>query len=265
MKKAICSIVLVLSVFVAVYVYYYYRWQHLWEIEPTHASYPIREAGKDTLRVVMIGDSWAALHSDMQMDSFLQKRLQEHSSKPVVVKSQGHGGEKSKGIYQLMFQSEGYGTKPLLQSGAHYCILSAGINDAAANLGTKQYCAHYLKIQNFLLEHGIRPVVFEIPDVDIKGLYSQKNKKDLLADYVKSVMTHCDRYDFSNYRKALSSMLDEMNVRDKVLYIPLKEWYGDSAEMNRALFMQDGIHLNRAGYEKLDVGIATAILRDLGE
>ena len=115
------------------------------------------------------------------------------------------------------------------------------------------------------MEHGIRPVVFEIPDVDIKGLYSHKNKKDLLADYVKSVMTHCDRYDFSNYRKALSSMLDEMNLRDKVLYIPLKEWYGDSAEMNRALFMQDGIHLNRAGYEMLDAGITTAILRDLGE
>lgn len=270
MKRSSCMIigvfvVLVMAMIVAAYYYYYCSWKHMWSIASTRESYIIHKPDDDTIRVLMIGDSWAANHSWMQMDSFLQKSLEECVCKPVVVRSKGRGGEKSKGIYQLMFQPEGDGTKKLLLSGADYCIVSAGINDAAANWGTKQFCAHYLKIIDFLLANGVCPVVIEIPNVDIKGLYKGKNMKDSFVDFLRSTMTHCGMYNYPEYREALLAMLDEKGLREKVLIVSLKDWYGDCPEMNWSLFLDDGIHLNHQGYELLDVGITTAIVNDLRE
>ena len=258
-------VVLIMTMLVGAYYYYYCNWKHMWSIASTCEIYKIDKVDDDTIRVLIIGDSWAANHSWMQMDSFLQERLEERVTKPVAVKSKGRGGEKSKGIYQLLFQSEGDGTKKLFLSGADYCIISAGINDAAANWGTEQFCAHYLKIINFLLFNGVCPVVIEIPNVDIKGLYKGKNTKDSFVDFLRSTMTHSGMYNYPEYREALFAMLDENGLRDKVLIVSLKDWYGDSAEMNWSFFLNDGIHLNHQGYELLDTGIATAIANDLRE
>lgn len=255
--------IFVMSVFLSTYIYYYNRWNHFWKIEKPISSYDILRPMDDTLRIIMIGDSWAEIHAKMKMDHWLQNELEVNLSCPVKVCSKGKGGEKSREIYQSMFQTGSYGTKSLLQAGADYCILSAGINDAAANLGTKQFTAHYQMMIAFLLENDIRPVVLEIPNVDLWGLYVHKNKKDLLTDYVKSVMTNSEMYYYGAYREALFDMLRETGLMDSVLVVPCESWNGNGELICPSLLMEDGIHLNRLGYEKLDKGIASAIAQDL--
>lgn len=245
------------------YGYYYNRWKRLWVVANPLPHYSIPHIQSDTLKVLMIGDSWAGIHTELQMDAFLRSKLEQKILRPVSVVSKGKGGEKSRGIYRLLFQTEGYGTKNFVLEGVDYCIISAGINDAAANLGTKQFCAYYRMILDFLLDNSIRPVIIEIPDVDIWNIYGDKPKKDLLIDYVRSTMTCCGMYNYHEYREALYSMLIKESLMDKVVYVSMKGWNGDGVKLNPLLFMPDKIHLNSAGYEKLDACIAIAIARDL--
>lgn len=259
----IIVVILFVSLISGLYVYYYCRWKHLWAMDVSIPSYEIKSRVDDTIKVVMIGDSWAGLHHEYGMDAYLYSKLQNLVSCPITIVSKGKGGEKSRGIYQLMFSSGDNGTKSLLVSGPNYCIISAGINDAAANLGTKQFCAHYRLILNFLIGNGIRPVVIEVPDVDIWGLYGGKSKKDLLADYVKSTMTRCEMYNYHEYREELYAMLQKEHLMERVVYIPMLGWNGNGIRQNLDLFMPDRIHLNREGYKRLDACIAEAIARDL--
>ena len=245
------------------YEYYQYRWRNLWVFENERTPYPVMCHEDDTIRVAMIGDSWAGLHHEQSMDSYFSVILKQQIGRPVLVESKGKGGEKTKGIYKLMFETGEFGTKPLLSLKPDYCIISAGINDAAANLGTKQYCYYYRKILDFLLANGIRPVVLEIPNVNLWHLYGGKPFKDLAVDFVRSTMTCCKMYQFAGYRDALFQMLVNERVMDKVVYVSMKNWNDVSPDIVPNLFMSDQIHLNRRGYEKLDSCIAIAIAKDL--
>lgn len=240
----------------------YYRWCHLWKLEEVNQPYQVQSHHDDTLRVVMIGDSWSAMHYEAGMDSIFQAQLNGMTDCPVIVKSRGRGGEKSRGIYNLMFEYGEYGTRSVLSEGPDYCIVLAGINDAAANRGVLQYLYHYKLILKFLLSNNIRPVVVEIPDVNIWDLYSPKPIKDFLGDYLKSMMTGCDMYNYHEYREALLSMLIEENMMKEIVLIPMKEWNGNEENINKSLFLKDQIHLNRKGYELLDSCIAKKIYED---
>lgn len=259
----IIVVILFVSLISGLYVYYYCRWKHLWAMDVSIPSYEIKSRVDDTIKVVMIGDSWAGLHHEYGMDAYLYSKLQNLVSCPITIVSKGKGGERSRGIHQLMFSSGDNGTKSLLVSGPNYCIISAGINDAAANLGTRQYCHYYRQILDLLIENHIRPVVIEIPDVNIWHLYGGKPYKDLVIDYVRSIMTRCKMYHIQEYREALYDMLVEEHLVEKVVYVRMKNWNDGSPEINKHLFMEDQIHLNRHGYEKLDSCIALAILKDL--
>jgi lysophospholipase L1-like esterase len=258
-------IVVILFIFLitGLYVYYYFRWKHLWAMDVSISSYEIKSRVDDTLKVVIIGDSWAGMHQGNGMDTYLCSELQKKVIRPVTVLSKGKGGEKSKGVYQLMFSPDYYGTKELLALKPDYCIISAGINDAAANLGSRQYCHYYRQILDFLLTNHIRPVVLEIPDVNIWHLYGEKPIKDLVVDFVRSTMTRCKMYQFREYRKALYQMLVDEHLMESVIYVPMKDWNEKGVEIDKHLFMDDQIHLNRYGYEKLDSCIALYILKDL--
>ena len=162
-----------------------------------------------------------------------------------------------------MFEDEGYGTKELLSSGADYCIVFAGINDAAANLGTKQFLHHYRLILDFLVAEGIKPIVVEIPDVNIWNVYKDKPIKDFVVDFVKSRKTNCNMYEVKEYRKQLRSDLAKNDWLGKVLYIQVQSWNTSGLSVNEQLFMPDQVHLNSLGYKRLDSCIAAAIYSDL--
>ena len=256
-------VILTVLLFAGLYAYYYRRWKHLWAMDVRIPSYELKSRVDDTLNIVMIGDSWAGLHHENGMDAYLCSKLQEKVICPVTIISNGKGGERTRGIYKLMFSADCYGTKKLLVSKPDYCIISAGINDAAANLGIQQFCYYYRQILDFLLTNQIRPVVLEIPNVNIWNIYEGKPLKDLVADYAKSIMTSCKMYHFQEYREALYQMLVEEQLMEKVLYIPMNDWNDQSPDIDNFLFMTDQIHLNRQGYERLDSCIALAIAKDL--
>ena len=250
---------------VGIYIYYYNRWKNMWLLDANIAPHYEIKSNKDScLRVAIIGDSWAGLHHEHNMDAYLSAVLEQQINRSVLVESKGKGGEKTRGIWKLMFETSEFGTKPLLSMKPDYCIISAGINDAAANLGTKQYCYYYCKILDFLLANGIRPVVLEIPNVNLWHLYGGKPFKDLAVDFVRSTMTGCKMFQFAGYRYALYQMLEKERLMEKVVYVSMNDWNDASPAIDKKLFMSDQIHLNRRGYEKLDSCIAIAIAKDLG-
>lgn len=263
MRKVLFFIVLCFIILGAMYGYLYVRWNHLWSLSLQIPPYRTVNHHDDTLRVIMIGDSWAEMHSDMQMDSFLCSQLRKEVARPVTVATKGKGGKKSREIYQSMFKNDDCGTQQLLATGADYCVIFAGINDAAANWGTKQYCYHYKSMIDFLLQNSICPVVIEIPDVDIWNMYNNKPMKDLLTDFIKSTMTRSVMYDYHEYREALYEMLQKEGLSDKVVYVPMAEWNGEGFEVNPQLFFEDRVHLNNEGYHKLDECISAAIANHL--
>lgn len=262
MNKKLGIVLLCLLTFFFVGLYYYYRWKPLWLQEKPRNNYPIIHYQDDTLRIVMIGDSWVGMRTDT-INKIFQARLSEIIDRPVILKSKGRGGEKSRGIYQLMFEDDGYGTKQLLSSGVDYCIVFAGINDAAANLGIKQYVYYMKQIIDFLLANNIRPVLIEIPNVNIWKVYGGKPIKDLMADYIKSWMTKCGMYSFQEYREALQLFLKDSRFKDSVIYVPMRTWNCDGEDLNKNLFLDDQIHLNKQGYIKLDSCIIELIKKDL--
>lgn len=245
------------------YAYYYHRWKSLWGMAPERPVYTIQPSADDTLRVALIGDSWAGMRQLCDADAELTTQLAALTGRCVAVAAKGKGGEKSRGIYRLMFEGGAYGTRPLLSAGVQYCVIFAGINDAAANLGTRQFCHYYGQMLHLLLANNIKPVVVEIPDVDIWHLYGGKPLWNLLSDFVKSTMTGCRMYQFADYREALRDMLARQQLMDRVVYVKMDTWNAASPEIDATLFLTDRIHLNREGYRRLDASIAEAIAADL--
>lgn len=249
------SIILVSFIFV----FYYYddRWSSLWALETPMELYPIKHKSDDTLRVVMIGDSWVGMRNDTINLDF-QRSLLSLICKPIKVKTRGRGGEKSRGIYKYLFEYGEYGTRGLMEESPDYCVIFAGINDAASNRGTKQFLHHYRLILQFLVDNNIQPVVVEIPDVNIWKVKKEKPIKDLIGDYVKSIMTNCGLYRYNEYREDLNAMLNSEKFINKVVFVPMIEWNGGS-RLKTDLFLDDQIHLNSLGYAKMDSCIAVHI------
>lgn len=257
-------IIILLFLFtILLYSFFYLRWSYQWEKEKVHTFYNIKREIDDTLRIAMIGDSWVEKLHIGGGDSVLKNKIEFLSKQHANFEACGKGGEKSREIYRLMFQSDIPGTKTLLSSGPDYCIVIAGINDAAANLGTRQYVYHYRLILDFLLNNSIRPVIVEIPNVDIWHLYHNKPIKDLTSDFLRSTMTRCPMYDYSVYRQALRRMLTEEHLMDSILYVPMECWNANSPDIDKEIFDDDLIHLNHLGYERLCSCIAEQIYSDL--
>lgn len=264
MRKLLVACTACILVCLLLFQYYHYKWRHLWVFENKRELYPVLHYTNDTLRIAMIGDSWASYRSYYMLDSSFQIRLRSQTNLPVKMTSKGKGGEKSRGIYQLLFEEyDENGTKNIIASGITYCIVSAGINDAAANLGTHFYCHHMKLILEFLLSNNIRPILIELPNVNIWKVYSKKNIKDLVSDYLRSLMSHCKMYNIQEYRNSLHTMLIRENLIDSILYIRLNEWNVEDTRINKNLFLNDQVHLNKYGYELLDSCIAVAIAKDL--
>jgi len=92
----------------------------------------------DTLTIIFIGDSWATYHS--KYNNQLKNMVEDRLGIPVNVYSNGAIGAKTNAIYYYMSDTiPPFGTKDLLNKVPDYCIISAGINDAVAKLGTQNY------------------------------------------------------------------------------------------------------------------------------
>lgn len=247
----LCVVAGVLLTLAGFRVYSYYRYSP----EQPLTLEKCDKAG-DTLRVAILGDSWAAYHSDA--DSTLQLLFVQQGM-PVNVISKGNVGAKSKEIYQRMFNT----SKCVLEQHPDYCVLSAGINDAVAKMSPKFYTYHYLLIIRLLLDADIKPVVLDMPDVNYQAISHREHWLKRTRHRLSALMNGTDMYSFNSYRKALLDALTETGLMDSVVYIPAQTWNGEGYRDTRHLYKADETHLSQNGYHVLDSCICSEILKDL--
>lgn len=270
----------VVAALVACYIYAYLDISPAKELPP----YQVRERHDDTLRIVMIGDSWAMFHYRLNRDSVLQSMLQKKVDVPIRVRSRGVGGANSKEIYHYMFASETIEsekeldkcTQPLLEEAPDYCLISAGINDAGQGKGPDFFCKNYIKILRLLLHNHIKPVVLELPTVIMDNKvnmvfedFFNENRsfawyrlKKRMGFKLTAIINSADMNHVDECRDRLRQILDETGLMDSVIFIPKTDWNKDGYRDSRGIYLDDGTHLNLAGYDVLDSCYAEAISRD---
>ena len=215
----------------------------------------------DTITVIFIGDSWASYHS--QYDQHLKTCIEKRINKPTKVISKGTVGAKTKTIYKDMHTYLPSGTKKLIELQPDYAIVSAGINDAVAKMGTDNYCHHYNLIIKELLSAGIKPIIIDMPQVDYRAIYQRESMISKIRHHISSWITGAPLWTFENYRTALRLLLRQDVINKHLIYIPASEWNPEGYADSRILYKEDHVHLNEKGYLLLDSCITSYIYYDM--
>lgn len=223
----------------------------------------------DTLRIAIIGDSWADYHTSLSGDTIIANAAEKITSIPVKTETRGKKGALSKEIYYFMFEDKTIEhsyeqdrcTQPLIEAHPDYCVIFAGINDVTYMRQTSFFAENLRLIINLLLHNGIRPVVMEIPTVNFKEPYHRIRFRERWFYRIRSVMTGTFNNEGTDYQKALTDMLASYQLKDSVLYITAKQWNPKGC-LDETMFLEDHLHLNLGGYQKLDSCIATEIIND---
>ena len=219
------------------------------------------EHNNDTITVIFIGDSWASYHS--QYDHHLKSCIETKINKPTKVISKGTVGAKTKTIYNKMHDCSPSGTKDIIKLSPNYAIVSAGINDAVAKMGTENYCYHYNLIIKELLSAGIKPIIIDMPQVDYKAIYQRGSIIAHIRHHISSWYTGAPLWSFEDYRTALKSQLNRNGLSKQIIYIPASEWNPEGYKDSRMLYKEDHVHLNEKGYLLLDSCITSYIYHDI--
>ena len=240
-------------------------------VGPAFPIYSIPPAHQDdTIRVAVIGDSWAEYHATLQCDTIFQKVAGRLTKNPVQCFSRGHSAMMTKEIYQDMFSDrtvehaweKDFCTQPLLERHPDYCVVMAGINDLRKQRPPSYYTGNYQLILQVLLKNGIRPVVMEIPEVDIPYTTSHRAFYEKWASRLLSYITGSGWGDVSIYQKAMQEMLNQTGLVDSVLFIPVSKWNPGGVFARPDLYIDDRLHLNLDGYHVIDSCMATDIMND---
>lgn len=215
----------------------------------------------DSLIVICMGDSWASYHS--QYDQHLKTCIETKVKKPTKVISKGTVGAKTKSIYKEMHIDGPSGTKELIELLPNYAIVSAGINDAVAKMGTKNYCHHYNLIIKELISAGIKPIIIDMPQVDYKAIYQRESIIAKIRHHISSWITGAPLWTFDNYRSALQSLIRQDAIKNRLIYIYAFEWNPEGFKDSRHLYLEDHVHLNEKGYFLLDSCLTSTIYQDI--
>ena len=264
----IATIFLLFIVFIG---HTYYKYRDIWTPSLKRPLYTIKQNDQDTIRIIMIGDSWAEYRIRMNCDSFLASKIIEKTNRFTLIRTNGRGGAKSKDVYQLMYEETAslsdirpkYCTEKLIRSGANYCVVFAGINDISAKLGTNYYCENMKLIIQQLLSGGIRPVLLETPSLDLSTAHWYSSPRLWIVPLLTTILVRSDTCTIESYNSAIYKELKESNLLSSVIYIPCGNWNELGHKDSRGLYDKDGMHLNSKGYRVLDSCIASFIANDL--
>jgi len=248
-----------------------WKWKPYYMPPRSIAPYEVRQHDDDTLRVIMIGDSWVYYHETLRRDSTFELDLKRamHSQK-VKVTAKGKGGATSGAIYQRMSAERtweidydlNWCAQPVIEAGADYCVVSAGINDARQRRGKNYYVTNYLRILRLLLSYGIRPVVLEVPDVEIDEAFDGNTLYYRLKARICMALLHTELRGVGDYRQTLKDSLESSHLMDSVVYVSAASWNPEGWKDKRKIYTDDNFHLNLPGYALLDSTLAAAIVQD---
>lgn len=248
-----------------------WKWRPYYVPPTPYAPYEVKHHQDDTLRVIMIGDSWVYYHETLRRDSTFEDELKRVlGSKKVKVTAKGKGGTTSGEIYQRMSAERtwemdydlNYCAQSVIADGADYCVISAGINDARQRRGKVYYVGSYLRILRLLLSYGIRPVVMEIPDVEVDESHDGNSLYFRLKNRICMALLKTELYGVEDYRRTLKDSLVSTHLMDSVIYIPAASWNPDGWKDKRNIYTDDRLHLNLSGFALLDSTFAAEIVKD---
>jgi lysophospholipase L1-like esterase len=174
----------------------------------------------DTLRVAVIGDSWAEFHMTLNCDTLFQLYGSRLTSRPIKCMTRGKGGAKTKDVYYFMFRNQTHEyswmhdicTQPLLEEHPDYCVIMVGINDTWKKRPVSYYTGNYRLIIRLLLANHIRPVVMEIPDFEMGEWLNENRRRQRILYSFYSVFTGVIKDDITPFRDGLKKMLKENHL-----------------------------------------------------
>lgn len=224
----------------------------------------------DTLRVLVIGDSWAEYHMTLNCDSLFGHYAQKLTPVPVKCLTRGHSAKITKEIYNEMFAEHtvehswerDHCLQPLIEQHPDYCVIMAGINDMRLCKPEEFYVGNYLLMLNLLVKNGIKPVVMEMPGVDLKYFHEKRKFYRRWMFDVVSLWTKIDYSSAAIYRDAMKQMLHETGMDKKVLFISISSWNPGGYDANPEYYIDDRLHLCMDGYHVLDSCMAAEIIND---
>jgi len=248
-----------------------------WEWRPFYMPpspvnpYEVKHNQDDTLRVIMIGDSWVYFHETLRRDSTFENELKRVlRSNKVKVMAKGKAGSTSGEIYQRMSAERtwemdydlNYCAQSVIEAGADYCVISAGINDARQRRGKVYYVVSYMQILRLLLSYGIRPVVTEVPDVEVDEAFNGNTLYYRLKARICMGIMETELYGVEDYRRTLKDSLISTHLMDSVIYISADSWNPEGWTDKRNIYTDDHFHLNLLGYALLDSTYTAEIVKD---
>lgn len=227
----------------------------------------------DTLRVAVIGDSWAEWHMTLNCDTLFQQYGGRLTTKPIKCMTRGKGGAKSKDVYYYMFREytqefswmHDICTQPLLEQHPDYCVVMVGINDTWKKRPVSYYAGNYRLIIRLLLANNIRPVVMEIPDFEMGEWLNIHRKRKRFLYRIYSYFNGVVADDITPFRNGLKEMLKDTRLGDSVLFIPANHWIPQDHHYSEEIYQTDHIHLNYQGYHVLDSCIVSEIINDYNQ
>ena len=248
-----------------------WKWRPFYQPAHPIAPYHVKQHQDDTLRVIMIGDSWVYFHQTLRRDSTFEEELKRvMGNRKVKVVAKGKGGATSGEIYQRMSNERtmemdyelNNSTQPVIEAGADYCVISAGINDARQRRGRDYYVINCERIIRLLLSYGIRPVMLEIPDVSIDDAYDGNSLYYKIRARLMMGLLATDLRGVNGYRRPLKDSLIAHHLMDSIIYISSASWNPDGYRDKRNIYTDDGFHLTLPGYALLDSAFASEIVKD---
>ena len=224
----------------------------------------------DTIRVAVIGDSWAQFHKSFNCDALFEQYAGKWTQNKVKCQSCGKGGALSKEVYHLMFRNQlpanswwdDFCTQPLIEAHPDYCVVMTGINDTWKKRPVSYYAGNCRLIIRLLLANDIRPVVMEIPDFEMGKWLDTNRRPQRFIFRLYSYFTDVVEDDITPFRKGLINMLNETDLADSVLFIPANNWLPEDHNYSENIYKIDHIHLNYQGYHFLDSCMASEIIKD---
>ena len=248
-----------------------WKWRPFYRAAEVLSPYMVKQHDDDTLRVIMIGDSWVYFHETLRRDSTFEVRLKKVlGSRKVKVTAKGRYGFTSGQIYERMSAERSmaidydlnYCSQEVIEGGADYCVISAGINDARQRRGKDYYVRNYVHILRLLLSNNIKPVVMEIPDVDVDEAYDGNTLYYQLKARICMSLLNTKLRGVDDYRQALKDTLSTYHLMDSVVYISADSWNPEGWRDKRDIYTDDHFHLNLLGYKILDSTFAAEIVKD---
>ncbi|MCO5234792.1 MAG: SGNH/GDSL hydrolase family protein [Chitinophagaceae bacterium] len=222
--------------------------------------YSVEAGNHDTLTIGVIGDSWVA---GGKLDSILHFELLEKGFENKVLSS-GSPGAKSRLIYQNIFKEDGEdrSSKFIVEKDPDYCIVLAGVNDAASQMGSRFYSYHMILIIRTLLHYGIKPVIVTCPEFGVRETIEDMNVFSKYRNIVSAYFNnHGEIYNIQDYRRMLSDELDAENLKDSIILVDFDKVCSDYHKCPD--YYANTAHLNKTGSIKLGRVIINELAKEL--